>query len=367
MMESIRKQARKFREQVAKQQQAVLKQLGHIGGEGLSVNEDELQCQRQLQDLYNSTRAAKHLQRDIVRGVEGLVSVSSKQMEIARKLADDCCDYALENQSTGSALSRAAVCFGTTHRSMETERESLLEILLTQVSEPLRSSISGAPLEDARHLTRRYDKMRQELENQAAEVFRRRSKSRDPAQSAESTMRLKMAESRYDELKSAMMALGREATKAMLSVEDQQQQITFQRLLKTVNAERSYHERVLTCLEKLQAEMILEEQLNESTFPSMTMEPDESAPSYIDDSRPIRSNDSRHKQHDNYFIAKVIHPFDAQADGELSLSVDEFVIVLQVAPNGWSEGECNGTAGWFPSTYVEHQDKAPSKKMPDAL
>lgn len=35
----------------------------------------------------------------------------------------------------------------------------------------------------------------------------------------------------------------------------------------------------------------------------------------------------------------------------------------QVAPHGWSEGECNGEAGWFPSAYVERQDKAPSSKI----
>ena len=35
-----------------------------------------------------------------------------------------------------------------------------------QVSEPLRASIKGAPLEDARHLTHRYDRLRQEVEAQ---------------------------------------------------------------------------------------------------------------------------------------------------------------------------------------------------------
>ena len=43
-------------------------------------------------------------------------------------------------------------------------------------------------------------------------------------------MRLQTAETRLKELKSALMALGREATAAMLSVEEQQQQITLQSL-----------------------------------------------------------------------------------------------------------------------------------------
>ncbi|KAH9668126.1 SH3 domain-containing protein [Citrus sinensis] len=160
------------------------------------------------------------------------------------------------------------------------------------VSEPLRALINGAPLEDARHLTHRYDKLRHEVEAQAAEVFRRRSKIRESDISAESAVKLRNAEARLTELKSTIMALGREATAAMLSVESQQQQMTYQRL-----------------------------------------------------------------------FAMVIHPFDAQANGELSLSIDDYVVVCQVAPTGWSEGECKGQAGWFPLAYVERQEKAPASKI----
>lgn len=89
-----------------------------------------------------------------------------------------------------------------------------------------------------------------------------------------------------------------------------------------------------------------------------------------------------------------MHPFDAQAPGELSLAVDDYVIVrqvhfpppfstihtkqrkqndltiflclmkqIQVAGTGWSEGEYKGKAGWFPSAYVEKQEKAPASKI----
>ncbi|KAK9232803.1 hypothetical protein WN943_023051 [Citrus x changshan-huyou] len=47
-------------------------------------------------------------------------------------------------------------------------------------------------------------------------------------------------------------------------------------------------------------------------------------------------------------LIEVIHLFDAQVDGELSLLVDDYVVVCQVAPTGWSEGECKGGASWFP-------------------
>ena len=39
---------------------------------------------------------------------------------------------------------------------------------LWKVAEPLRAMVVGAPLEDARHLAQRYDRMRQEAE---AQVF----------------------------------------------------------------------------------------------------------------------------------------------------------------------------------------------------
>ena len=36
------------------------------------------------------------------------------------------------------------------------------------MAEPLRAMVMGAPLEDARHLAQRYDKMRQEAEAQVS-------------------------------------------------------------------------------------------------------------------------------------------------------------------------------------------------------
>ncbi|KAI7987731.1 SH3 domain-containing protein 2 [Camellia lanceoleosa] len=328
--------------------QAILRQLGLVGYEAALVDDAELQCHQQLQNLYISTRSAKHFQKDIVHGVEGFISTGKKQMEIARKLAEDCCKYGTENQSAGSPLARAASQFGTSHRSMENERETVLGIL-------------GAPLEDARHLTHRYDRLRQEVETQAVEVIKRQSKCKDPSISAEISIKLQNAERKLNELRSALMALGREAITAMSSVEDQQQRTTFRKLLTMVGAEKSYHQNIIATLDELHAEMILEKQLNESSSQSVTMQRDADVSPVLDG--PDVPQDEH--QNDSYFIAKVIHSFDAQAEGELSLSVDDYVVVRQVAPTGWSEGECKGEAGWFPSAYVVRQDKAPppSKAM----
>ncbi|KAF3775226.1 SH3 domain-containing protein 2 [Nymphaea thermarum] len=235
-MDAIRKQASKLREQVAKQQQAVLRQFAsHIGNDGVFADELELQRHEQLERLYTSTRAAKHFQRDIVRGVEGIIAMSLKQMEIAMKLADDCTRYSHENQNPGSAtLAGAALQFGTSHSTIEKERENLLRTLGVQVSDPLRAMVMSAPLQDARHLTQRYDRIWQDVDAQTAEVLRRQMKLRDSGTNTDSTVKVQHAESRLEELRSTLSALGKEAIAAMMSVEAQQQRVTFQRLLTMV-------------------------------------------------------------------------------------------------------------------------------------
>lgn len=364
-MEAIRKQASRFREQVAKQQQALMIKLGHFGTESILADEAETQCSQQLQNLYNSTRATKHFQKSIVRGVEGFISVSSKQMAIVRRLADDCSKYGANDQNSCPALATAVHNFSTSHNSIEEEREALLGILGDQVCEPLRAQITGAPLEDARHLTHRYDKLRQEVEIQAAEVLRRRAKSRDSSVSAESAMRLQNAEARLSELKSTMMVLGKEATTAMQSVEAQQQQVTYERLRTMVDAERSYHQHALTNLERLNDELILLTQSDASLSQSPIRNGEEhDQTSEFKDTKSNESDSQRLlNENKDYIIAKVIHPFEAQAEGELSLSIDDYVTLRQVWPNGWSEGECKGKAGWFPSAYVEKQEKVSASEL----
>ncbi|KAL5550789.1 hypothetical protein UlMin_000965 [Ulmus minor] len=363
-MDAIRKQASKLREQVARQQQAVMRRLGSISHDSLMVDEAELSCHQQLKNLYNSTKAAKHFQRHIVRGVEGLISVSSKQMEIVKRLAEDCCKYGNENEMTHAHLARASSYFGSSHNLIEKERETLLKTLGDQVCEPLRALINGAPLEDARHLAHRYDKLRQDLEAQVAEVLRRRSKLGGSSISEESSIKLQTAEARLNELKSSVMALGREATAAMLSVEEQQQEMTFQTLRTMVDAERSYHQHALAIIEKLHAEMTLEKQTKEISSPPVNTQKDIYEWLGHQDKKSNGSDNHGHNnQDDSYFLAKVVHQFDAEAEGELCLSVDDYVVVRQVGLNGWSEGECKGKAGWFPSAYVQRQEIAPASKL----
>lgn len=347
-MEALKRQASKFREQVAKQQQAVLSRLSK---DAEIFDNEELQCHQKLQDLYRSTRETKHFQKDIVRGVEGFVSIGQKEKHIAKRLAEDCHRYGTENVNADFPLTRAAVELGTSYTSIEDKRETMLEIFNKQVSEPLRASIRCAPLEDARHLARSCDRLRQEVETQAVEVLRRQTKFRDPT--PESALKLRNMEARLSDLRTSMVTLQKEAISAMLSVEEQQQQVTLQKLILMVDAERSYHRQVVAILEELHTEMILEMKLQESS--QSASEKDNLVPSGDATQREHDNHQTENQEYD-YFIGKVIHPFDAQADGELSLVVDDYVIVRQVSPNGWSEGECNRKRGWFPSAYLERQD-----------
>ncbi|WCJ20593.1 SH3 domain-containing protein [Euphorbia peplus] len=361
-MEAIKKQATRLREQVAKQQQAVLKHLGHFGNESVVLDDAEVQCYQRLQKLYNSTREAKHFQKNVVRSIESFVSASSKQMEIARKLSEDCCKYGADAQTTNSYVSRAVLQFGSSRNLMENEKETLLGILGDQVAEPLRAMVTGAPLEDARHLTHRYEKLRQEVEAQGAEVLKRRSKTKESDISAENCLKLRNAEARLTELKSTIMALGKEATDAMLSVENQQQQMTSQRLFAMVDAERCFHEHVLGILDKLHEEMIMDEQLNDySSAKSPTTHQDTNVQLALENTTNGSDDQTHINEKDVFFVAKVIHAFDAQAEGELNLCLDDYVVVRQVGPTGWSEGEFKGKAGWFPSAYVEKLEKAPNQ------
>ncbi|KAK9053229.1 hypothetical protein SSX86_029861 [Deinandra increscens subsp. villosa] len=58
-------------------------------------------------------------------------------------------------------------------------------------------------------------------------------------------------------------------------------------------------------------------------------------------------DESKNTSADNmdYFLGEVIHPYQAESDAELSLTVGEYVVVRKVSSNGWAEGECDGKAG----------------------
>ncbi|CAI9116858.1 OLC1v1018128C1 [Oldenlandia corymbosa var. corymbosa] len=370
-MDAIRKQATWLREQVARQQQAVFKQFTNgLGGVESGANDDsESQQHQKIEKLYISTRAGKHFQRDIVRGVEGHIVTGSKQVEIGTKLSEDSRKYGAENTCTsGSTLSKAALSYSKARAQIEKEHSDLLKALGTQVAEPLRAMVVGAALEDARHLAQRYDKVRQEVEVQAIEVSRRQAKVRESNGHPDYVAKLEAAESKLQELKSNMATLGKEATAALAAVEAQQQRLTLQRLITMVEAERYYHQRILQILDQLEAEMLSERQGAEvssrPTDDNMTQPP----PSY-EDANGLFASQSYDGSTDalGYFLGEVVHPYQAESDVELNLSVGDYVVVRKVSNNGWAEGECKGKAGWFPFGFVERRDRILASKVAEVF
>lgn len=197
----------------------------------------------------------------------------------------------------------------------------------------------GSPLEEARHLAQRYSRMRQEAEAQAAEVSRRHARVKE-APLPENVAKLHAAESKMQELKANMAVLGKEAASALSSVESQQQRLTVQRLIAMVEGERIFHERVAAILGQIETEMVSEKQRKEAAPPVIL-------PNHAPEAT-------------KYFLAEAVHPFYAETEKELSLAVGNYVVVRKVSPTGWSEGECNGKAGWFPSAYVERRERLPT-------
>lgn len=373
-MEAIRKQATKLREQVARQQQAVFKQFGgggYGGSDNVVTDEAELHQHQRLERLYISTRAGKHFQRDIVRGVEGYIVTGSKQVEIGTKLSEDSRKYGSDNTCTsGNTLSKAALSYGRARAQMEKERGNLLKAFGTQVAEPLRAMVLGAPLDDARHLAQRYDRMRQEAEAQAIEVSKRQARVRETPGNPDLALKLDAAEVKLHDLKSNMAILGKEAAAAMAAVESQQQRLTLQRLIAMVEAERTYHQRVLQILDQLEGEMLSERQRIEAApmppTPSVdTMPP----PPAYEEVNGIYASQTHNGSTDSmgYFLGEVVHPYQAESDVELTLSVGDYVVVRKVTNNGWAEGECKGKAGWFPFGYIERRDRVLASKMAEVF
>ncbi|GAU22080.1 hypothetical protein TSUD_309840 [Trifolium subterraneum] len=352
-MEAIRKQASKLREQVARQQQAVLKQFGaggYGGSDNMVTDEVELQQHQKLEKLYISTRAAKHYQRDIVRGVEGYIVNGSKQVEIGTKLSEDSRKYGAENTCTsGSTLSRAALNYARARAQMEKERGNLLKALGTQVAEPLRAMVMGAPLEDARHLAQRYDRMRQDAEAQAIEVSKRQAKVRETPGNAENAMKLEAAETKLQDLKANMAILGKEAAAAMTAVEAQQQRLTLQRIIAMMISER----------QRIEAPPPPTHNVDNSMPPP---------PSYEEVNGVYASQDHNGITDSmGYFLGEVLFPYHAESEVELNLSVGDYIVIRKVTNNGWAEGECKGKAGWFPFGYVERRDRVLASKVAEVF
>nr|GEZ88872.1 SH3 domain-containing protein 3 [Tanacetum cinerariifolium] len=301
---------------------AVIKQFSASGYEHsdvMVIDELEMQRHQHLEKLYRSTRSGKEFQRELVKAAEAFSSIGYKHIEAGTKLSEECCKYGVEN-ADDEILAKAASIYGDARKHVEKEQEDFTRLLFSQILEPLRAMIAGAPLEDA-------------------QVSRRQARVRE-SPIPENVTKLHAAEARMHELKANMAVLGKEASAALAAVESQQQRLTFQRLVAMVEGERTYHERVAAILHQIEAEMVSDKQRRESAPPT------------------VPSNLLSDKT--KYFLAEAMHGFEASSDKELSLAIGDYVVVRKVSPSGWSEGECRGRNGWFPSAYVERRQRLPT-------
>ncbi|CAN0878259.1 SH3 domain-containing protein 3 [Linum grandiflorum] len=346
-MDALRKQASKLREQVSKQQQAMKKQFsgsGYESSDSVVIDEVELQRHQQLEKLYRTTRAGREFQKDIVRAAEALTAIGYKHIEAETKLSEDCCRYGSENDSD-TMLAKAVAIYGDACKNVEKETEDLNRVLSLQVLEPLRAMITAGPLEDARHLAQRYSRMRQEAEAQAAELSKRQARVRE-SPVPENIAKWEAAEAKMQELKANMAVLGKEASAALAAVEAQQQRLTFQRLVSLViTSSNCFVEVLFVNAIDYHLQMVTDKQQRDSAPPVI---PTTGTPSQTGSVKTT------------YFLAEATHPFHAETDKELSLAIGDFIVVRKVMPGGWSEGECKGKSGWFPSAFVERRQRIPT-------
>eukprot|EP00271_Cylindrocystis_brebissonii_P014089 TRINITY_DN3513_c0_g1_i1.p1 TRINITY_DN3513_c0_g1~~TRINITY_DN3513_c0_g1_i1.p1 ORF type:complete len:320 (+),score=72.28 TRINITY_DN3513_c0_g1_i1:97-960(+) len=276
------------------------------------------------------------------------------------------------------ALARAARLCGNGQTAVNKELQVLHGKWTSQVGDPLQAMVGGAPLQDARALKQRYERLRQEAEHQAATNLKLQQKVRAANEgtngSLEAQQRLQAGEQKLAELTRAVGVLGKEAAASMVAVEGLQQRLTLQRLIAMVEAEQSYHQNCAEALERVHTQMVAERQRSESTSSSTSGWSTPQAhnateggapplPKREDDPRESASFSTNAAKKGSYYLAEVMHDFRGEGEGELSLARGNLLVVRQVSPTGWAEGEANGQAGWFPAAYVEQRHRVPASKL----
>ncbi|CAI7782345.1 unnamed protein product [Closterium sp. NIES-53] len=80
------------------------------------------------------SRPPQHFQREMVKGIEGIINANLKHIESIAKLSEECRKYGAPESPGGSTvLGRAALHFGAAHSAIEKERDNMDRTLGTQV------------------------------------------------------------------------------------------------------------------------------------------------------------------------------------------------------------------------------------------
>ncbi|CEF63730.1 Dreadlocks [Strongyloides ratti] len=56
----------------------------------------------------------------------------------------------------------------------------------------------------------------------------------------------------------------------------------------------------------------------------------------------------------------ALYPYEPQRDDELKLSKNDYVEILEKSQDGWWKGRCGNAIGWFPSNYIDEQERIPT-------
>uniref|UniRef100_A0A0K0EPI4 Chloride channel protein n=1 Tax=Strongyloides stercoralis TaxID=6248 RepID=A0A0K0EPI4_STRER len=72
---------------------------------------------------------------------------------------------------------------------------------------------------------------------------------------------------------------------------------------------------------------------------------------------------------DSYRISYgiALYPYEPQRDDELKLSKNDFVEILEKSQDGWWKGRCGNAIGWFPSNYIDEQERIPNVGGPEKI
>lgn len=75
-----------------------------------------------------------------------------------------------------------------------------------------------------------------------------------------------------------------------------------------------------------------------------------------------RNSQTRERKEDTALeYVEVLYDFEAENDGEMSMSKGEVIAVIEHIDDGWWLGECDGRKGLFPANYVKRTNGSNSK------
>eukprot|EP00898_Chlorokybus_atmophyticus_P004239 jgi/Chlat1/4816/Chrsp31S04864 len=411
-----------LRQRVLSTRDAVLEKLGgaHAGPRPTDESDEFRQQHDELERLNHITTHNKHFIKDLVRSVDNLCTAGNRYTETGVRLVEFCRGYGTEGPGQGTTLGLACLQYGIARTQLESERDTFHRKVQDQIVEPLRGVINNGHLDEARLASKRYEKVRSDVDALVAQSRQRRDRIARDGSGADQD-KLSSIEAKQHELVAVMQAQGEEAAHAHKAVAAAQQREALARLVSMVEMERDMLNKTYNTLDRLYVQLVAEQRRTEqasdgqerthspirrgassaaaafdnssttsappppsyddvmtnnmarsadrpssaSTAPAArTNSAGSRATSGVDDlfdldmgssakSEPGSATKAPKPASKPQMLAEVLHDYTAVEPGELSLRKGEYIVVRQTTDSGWSDGQCKGKAGWFPTSYVK--------------